>query len=95
MAGNRPKIEFKIGHPVAGKPKWADYYEGKGGKTDAEALACAEATRANIQLTQLPGRKIRVAKRSLDQGSLYQDETRKSRIHSIREARLKRWPLTN
>ncbi len=62
-------------------------------KTDAEAKACAEATRAGKYLDELPGKLKRRAKGNPDQGSLISDESRQTRIHAIREERLKRWQL--
>lgn len=43
MAGKRPRQKFEIGYPVAGRPKYADYYEGKQGRNDSVKLVLVDA----------------------------------------------------
>lgn len=73
--------------------QYADCKERLQARTDAEAKACAESVRAGKFLDELPGKLKRRAKGNPNQGSILSDESRETRIHAIREDRLKRWPL--
>ncbi len=42
MAGKRPRVKFEIDHDVAGKPKYADYFEGKQGRNDSVKIVLVD-----------------------------------------------------